>query len=211
MPCVRAIGWDPTRSSAGWAPGNGRGLPRRDPRLGRVVAIKYCPPRLPPIRLVAIGLSRRPAPPASSTTRTSWRPRRRRPRSRALSGRGAPRRRDSARATALRCAACPQGDRLRAAARPRLAAAHDKGIVHRDLKPENLFLTKDGIVKILDFGLRGWSGCPAGDRSDGDRDARDRPGTVMGTVGYMSPEQVRARRRTNARTSSRWALSCTRC
>ncbi|MFI5184422.1 MAG: protein kinase, partial [Vicinamibacteria bacterium] len=73
-----------------------------------------------------------------------------------------------------------------------LAAAHDKGIVHRDLKPENLFLTKDGLVKILDFGIAklGWQG---EERATTDVDTRSQttPGTLIGTVGYMSPEQVR--------------------
>ena len=72
-----------------------------------------------------------------------------------------------------------------------LAAAHEKGIVHRDLKPENLFLTKDGLIKILDFGIAKL-GRP-GEATDTDVDTLSQTdaGTVLGTVGYMSPEQVR--------------------
>jgi len=73
-----------------------------------------------------------------------------------------------------------------------LAAAHEKGIAHRDLKPENLFLAKDGRVKILDFGLAKLMQPTTGSDSPTAslRDHTD-AGRVLGTVGYMSPEQVR--------------------
>ncbi len=87
-----------------------------------------------------------------------------------------------------------------------LAAAHGKGIVHRDLKPENIFLCKDGQVKILDFGLAKLYTRMKDDQTDPGTRGGTSPGTVMGTVGYMAPEQVRGEE-TDAR-SDIFALGC---
>jgi TolB-like protein/lipoprotein NlpI len=77
-----------------------------------------------------------------------------------------------------------------------LAAAHAQAIIHRDIKPENLFLTRDGVVKILDFGLARAVDTASGEIASIDANTATnvtRTGTMLGTVGYISPEQAQGR------------------
>src|SRR5262249_38978485 len=83
--------------------------------------------------------------------------------------------------------------RIAAAIAEGLAAAHTRGVIHRDLKPENVFLTADGAVKILDFGLA-LHRLPATDSPTVAAPAPTAQGVVLGTFGYMSPEQVTGER-----------------
>lgn len=91
-----------------------------------------------------------------------------------------------------------------------LSAAHDAGIVHRDIKPENIMLRRDGIVKVLDFGIakltEEFIAFMTGGESDTRTLVQTSPGIVMGTPGYMSPEQARGEE-TDERTDV-WSLGC---
>ena len=105
-----------------------------------------------------------------------------------------------------------------------LEAAHGRELVHRDLKPENVFLTTDGRVKILDFGLAKLrKGEGIGELAGGERlepggalaappdDTRTADGVILGTLGYLSPSRPGGSSTTRAPTCSRWGRFCTRC
>jgi len=91
-----------------------------------------------------------------------------------------------------------------------ISAAHEAGILHRDIKPENIMLRRDGIVKVLDFGLAKLTEEFVASRLETEGDmstlVQTNPGTVMGTLEYMSPEQARAQE-TDVRTDV-WSLGC---
>ncbi len=180
--------------SAIGAGGMGEVYRAKDPRLGRDVAIKVLPSSVAydPDRLQRFEQEARAAGALNHPNimivydvgRTKARP---------TSCRSCSRARPCVPSSPAGRVLVAQGDRLRDQIAQGLAAAHEKGIVHRDLKPENLFVTKDGRIKILDFGLAKLTQVEGSANASEPARRRTEPGIVMGTLGYMSPEQVEAK------------------
>ena len=164
----------------------------RDPRLGRYVAIKVLASHVAANREAAArfeerGARRRGAEPSQHPRAA----RRRRRRRRALRGDGAARGRDAAHARSIGGPLPPrQALELAAEIAEGLGAAHERGIVHCDLKPENLFLTRDGHVKILDFGIARRE--PVDSSSDETRPVTARA-CCSARPAYIAPEQIEGR------------------
>jgi serine/threonine protein kinase len=176
------------------AGGMGEVYRARDAKLDRFVAIKVLPPHLAADAVALGGSSAKPRPWPRCRTRTSCRS------STSAATATRPMRSWNC-STGKPCARSwrrrsPSARRSTTARRSRAASrpAHAKGIAHRDLKPENVFVTTDGRVKILDFGLARHAVKLAGSADVTTVPGFSRPtdpGTVLGTVGYMSPEQAR--------------------